>query len=88
MTEELANQQRWSAGIGVITACIAAVLAVLGVTLVFGGYKTTVDTHTETIREHTGEIKVLKEQVVTKQDLKELKDAMIRLEQKIDRRKF
>ncbi len=39
MTEELANQQRWSAGIGVITACIAATLAVLGVTLVFGGYK-------------------------------------------------
>lgn len=39
MTDELANQQRWSAGIGVITACIAAVLAVLGVTLVFGGYK-------------------------------------------------
>lgn len=40
MTDELANQQRWrSAGIGVIAACIAAVLAVLGVTLVFGGYK-------------------------------------------------
>lgn len=40
MTDELANQQRWSAGIGVITAySITAVLAVLGVTLVFGGYK-------------------------------------------------